>query len=42
MEGSWGDLIGVPGDPLADLTLVAKPENIQLVLKGGEVVKSRL
>jgi imidazolonepropionase-like amidohydrolase len=41
-EGSWGDLIGVPGDPLADLTLVAKPENIQLVVKGGEVVKSRL
>jgi imidazolonepropionase-like amidohydrolase len=40
-EGSWADLIGVPGDPLADLTLLAKPDNVQLVVKGGEVVKSR-
>ena len=38
--GSWGDLIGVPGDPVANLELVSKPENIRLVLKGGEVVKS--
>ena len=38
--GSWGDLIGVPGDPVADLSLLAKPENIRLVLKGGEVIKS--
>jgi imidazolonepropionase-like amidohydrolase len=40
-EGSWADLIGVPGDPVADLTLIAKPENVHLVVKGGEVVKSR-
>jgi imidazolonepropionase-like amidohydrolase len=40
-EGSWADLIGVPGDPLADLTLLAKPENVHLVVKGGELVKSR-
>ncbi|HEV2415430.1 MAG TPA: amidohydrolase family protein [Candidatus Dormibacteraeota bacterium] len=38
--GAWGDLIGVPGDPVANLELVAKPENIKLVVKGGEVVKS--
>ena len=38
--GSWGDVIGVPGDPLADLTLLSKPENIRLVVKGGDVVKS--
>ncbi len=38
--GSWGDLIGVPGDPVADLTLIATAENIHLVVKGGEVVKS--
>jgi hypothetical protein len=31
----------VPGDPLADLELVARPENVQLVVKGGEVVKAR-
>jgi imidazolonepropionase-like amidohydrolase len=39
--GSWGDLIGVPGDPLADLTLLSKPDNVRLVMKGGDVVKSR-
>jgi imidazolonepropionase-like amidohydrolase len=38
--GSWGDVIGVRGDPVADLSLLAKPENIQLVLKAGEVIKS--
>jgi len=40
-EGAWADLIGVPGDPLANLELVAKPENVQLVIKGGAVMKSR-
>jgi imidazolonepropionase-like amidohydrolase len=39
--GSWGDLIGVSGDPLADLTLLSKPDNVRLVMKGGDVVKSR-
>ncbi len=38
--GAWADLVGVPGDPLQDLNLVAKAENVQLVVKGGEVVKS--
>jgi imidazolonepropionase-like amidohydrolase len=38
-EGAYGDVIGVPGDPLQDLTLLAKPESVQLVVKGGEVVK---
>ena len=37
--GAWGDLIGVAGDPLADLELVARSENIRLVVKGGDVVK---
>ena len=40
-EGAWADLIGVPGDPLANLELVAKSANVQLVIKAGEVVKSR-
>jgi imidazolonepropionase-like amidohydrolase len=39
--GSWGDLIGVPGDPLADLALLSKPDNVRLVMKGGDVVKSQ-
>jgi len=38
-EGSWGDVIGVPGDPLENLELVARPENVHLVVKGGEVLK---
>jgi imidazolonepropionase-like amidohydrolase len=40
-SGSWGDLIGVAGDPVADLTLLSKPDNVRLVMKGGDVVKSR-
>jgi imidazolonepropionase-like amidohydrolase len=40
-EGAFGDLIGVPGDPLADLSLLATPDRVRLVVKGGEVVKGR-
>ena len=39
-QGSWGDVIGVPGDPVGNLDLLAKPENIRLVVKGGQTVKS--
>ena len=39
-EGAFGDLIGVPGDPVEDLQLLARAEAIHLVVKGGEVVKS--
>ncbi len=39
-EGCFGDLIGVPGDPLADLSLLARPDTIHLVVKAGEVVKN--
>jgi imidazolonepropionase-like amidohydrolase len=38
-EGAFGDLVGVAGDPRADLELLARPENVRLVVKGGEVVK---
>jgi imidazolonepropionase-like amidohydrolase len=37
--GNWADLIGVPGDPVANLGLIASPEAVRLVIKGGEVVK---
>ena len=37
--GAFGDVIGVPGDPVADLGLLAKPESIRLVVTGGEVFK---
>jgi imidazolonepropionase-like amidohydrolase len=40
--GSWGDLIGVPGDPLSDLRLLSEPANVRLVVKGGDVVKRSL
>jgi imidazolonepropionase-like amidohydrolase len=39
--GSWGDLIGVHGDPLKDLKLLSDPANVHLVVKGGDLVKSR-
>jgi len=35
--GRYGDLIGVAGDPLADVTRL---ESVGFVMKGGEVVKS--
>jgi imidazolonepropionase-like amidohydrolase len=39
-EGAFGDLIGVPGDPLEDLALLTRPETVRLVAKGGDVVKA--
>jgi imidazolonepropionase-like amidohydrolase len=38
-EGAYGDLIGVAGDPVRDLGLLARPENVHLVVKGGRVLK---
>jgi len=35
-KGRYGDLVGVSGDPLADVTVLEKPV---FVMKGGEVVK---
>ncbi|MET3527032.1 imidazolonepropionase-like amidohydrolase [Phenylobacterium koreense] len=34
--GAYGDLVGVQGDPLSDVTVLQKPV---FVMKGGEVVK---
>ena len=34
--GRFGDLIAVPGDPLADVALL---QSVGFVMKGGEVVK---
>ena len=39
-EGAFGDLVGVAGDPLADLEQLTRPENIRLVVKGGTTVKA--
>lgn len=37
--GAHGDVIGVPGDPREDLGLLAHAESVQLVVKGGRVMK---
>ena len=36
--GRYGDLIGVTGDPLRDVTVL---EHVDVVVKGGELVKGR-
>jgi imidazolonepropionase-like amidohydrolase len=40
--GKWADIIAVRGDPLTDIALLQKRENIALVIKAGEVMASRL
>ncbi|HEX5499524.1 MAG TPA: amidohydrolase family protein, partial [Thermomicrobiales bacterium] len=39
--GKLADLLVVDGDPLADVTLLEDPTNIQVVVKGGAVVVDR-
>ncbi|MBJ7603980.1 MAG: amidohydrolase family protein [Candidatus Dormibacteraeota bacterium] len=39
--GAHADLVGVPGDPLQRLELLADPASVHLVVKSGEVVKAR-
>ena len=41
-EGKEADLIGVAGDPLADIGLLADGANVRLVVKGGQIVKETL
>jgi imidazolonepropionase-like amidohydrolase len=37
--GAFGDLIGVAGDPIEDLGLLALADHVRLVVKDGELVK---
>jgi imidazolonepropionase-like amidohydrolase len=37
--GAFGDVIGVRGNPLEDIGILANPSRIELVVKGGAVVK---
>jgi imidazolonepropionase-like amidohydrolase len=37
--GKYADLIGVDGDPLADITVL---QHVEFVMKGGTVVKDTL
>lgn len=42
-EGAWADMILVDGDPLADLSVIAEPEqNFVLIMKNGCIVKNTL
>jgi imidazolonepropionase-like amidohydrolase len=40
-KGKLADLVVVDGDPLEDVTILQKPENITLVLKDGRIVGDR-
>ena len=41
-KGKLADLVVVDGDPLADVAILQNPENIALVIKGGEIAANRL
>jgi len=41
-KGKLADLIVVTGDPLGDVKMLQDPEQIALVLKGGEIAANRL
>lgn len=40
--GKLADLVVVKGDPLAEITVLREPQNIALVLKGGEIAVKRM
>jgi imidazolonepropionase-like amidohydrolase len=39
-EGKLADIVLVQGNPLDDINILLKPENIRLVMKGGVLAKS--
>jgi imidazolonepropionase-like amidohydrolase len=41
-EGKLADVIVVAGNVLNDIAIFANPDNVKLVLKGGQVVKNTL
>ena len=42
-EGAWADLLLIDGDPLADIDLIADPQNSMVVImKAGEILKNTL
>jgi imidazolonepropionase-like amidohydrolase len=40
--GALADLLLVAGDPLADLSLIADPANLAMIVKDGRIVKNQL
>jgi imidazolonepropionase-like amidohydrolase len=41
-EGKLADLLVVAGNPLEDIAILQKPENLRLIMKGGRMVKNEL
>jgi imidazolonepropionase-like amidohydrolase len=42
-EGALGDLLLVNGDPIADINLLADPENnLLVIMKNGKIYKNKL
>jgi imidazolonepropionase-like amidohydrolase len=41
-EGKLADLLLVEGDPLENISVLQKRDNLKLIMKGGRVVKNRL
>ncbi|WP_420041883.1 metal-dependent hydrolase family protein [Gordonia sp. MP11Mi] len=42
-EGSWADMLLFDGDPIADLSIIGKPdERLKVIVKNGVVVKNEL
>jgi imidazolonepropionase-like amidohydrolase len=39
--GKLADLVAVEGDPLADISALADPARVRLVVRGGEIVRDR-
>jgi imidazolonepropionase-like amidohydrolase len=39
--GKLADLVAVRGDPLGDIALLADPDRIRLVVRGGDIVSDR-
>jgi len=42
-EGAYADLVLINGDPLKDISILAKPEaNLALIMKDGKIYKNTL
>jgi imidazolonepropionase-like amidohydrolase len=41
-QGKLADLLVVDGDPSVDISVLRDPENLLMIMKGGELVKDEL
>ena len=40
--GLRADIVAMPGNPLEDIAVLQRRDNLKLIMKGGRVVKNRL